>query len=82
VLGGVQAQQAFVQAYAGHLSRAAGLAGEALVQEFRERGPQAWGGSATTEQRLAPKRNALVTAWLPGHRLAERDLAMRLGAPA
>jgi FMN phosphatase YigB (HAD superfamily) len=82
VLGGVQAQQAFVQAYAGHLSRAAGLAGEALVQEFRERGPQACAAIAAAAQGLAPEMNALVTAWLPGHRLAERDLAMRLGAPA
>jgi len=82
VLAGVQAQQAFVQAYAGHLARAAGIAGEALLQEFRERGPQACAAIGAAAQGLGLDMNRLVAAWLPGHRLAERDLAARLGAPA
>lgn len=82
VLAGVQAQQAFVQAFAGHLARAAGLAGDALLHEFRERGPQACAAIATAAQGLAPDMNALAAAWLPGHRLAERGVAARLGLPA
>lgn len=82
VLAGVQAQQAFVQAYAGHLAHAAGIAGDGLLQEFRRCGPQACAAIAAAAQGLAPEMNALVAAWLPGHRLAERDLAARLGATA
>jgi FMN phosphatase YigB (HAD superfamily) len=82
VLAGVRAQQDFVQAYAGHLARAARVAGAPLLREFAERGPQACAAIGSAAQGLMPEISALVAAWLPGHRLAERELAARLGAPA
>ncbi|MGQ3055127.1 MAG: hypothetical protein ACT6S0_25335, partial [Roseateles sp.] len=81
VLAGVRAQQDFVHAYASHLAGAARSAGAPLLREFAEHGPQACAAIGSAAQGLMPEVSALVAAWLPGHRLAEHELAARLGAP-
>lgn len=80
VLAAVQAQEAYVHAFARQLAAAARVPGEALLREFRERGPQACAAIGSNVAGLVPQMSRLMQAWLPGHRLAEAALRERLGA--
>lgn len=80
VLVAVQAQESFVHTFARQLAAAVRVPGEALLREFRERGPQARAAISASVPALVPQMSRLMQAWLPGHRQAESALRERLGA--